>query len=119
MDVRGHLLPSYPAEMLDLQRELEAEEEKTAPDDIRLRGPIPLKEAMERIAELQARALKDFLKYRRGMSANRLWLMVAQNFRVAFIARFGPLPPRGDELAERQYAERVASGITDDQRKRK
>lgn len=112
MDTRGHGVPGYPHEMLDFRWDLGDDEDEAAPEDIRLRGPESLKEDMELIAALQSRAMKDFLKRRRGMSANRLWLSIAQNFRMAFVAKFGPLPDSNDELAMRQYAERVAAAMT-------
>lgn len=111
MDARSHPFPGYPAEMLDLHWELDGEGDDSPVKTIRLRGSLALKNEMERIALLQTKALKDFMRRRKGMSANRLWLSIANNFRLAFLAKFGPLPPEGDELAERQYAERVAEAM--------
>ena len=123
MDVRGYRGTGYPADMLDLQWGLEPDEDEAAPVDIRLRGPEPLKEDIEQIADLQSLAMKAFMKRRRGMSANRLWLSIAQNFRAAFLAKFGPLPPKDDEMARRHYAERVAAAMSqfasDQSRKRR
>lgn len=111
MDVRSHLAGGYPVEMFDIRWEIEGEEDDAEAKSIRLRGPLALKEDMERIAELQTKAMKEFLKRRKGMSGNRLWLTIARNFRMAFLAKFGPFPEKGDELAERQYAERVAEAM--------
>jgi len=106
--------------MFDIPWELEGVDDENAPHgDIRLRGPLALKELIERIARRQTQVLKVQLKRRRGMSANRLWLSIAQAFAVAYVAKFGPLPDEKDELACRQYDERVAAVMRAEMAKRK